>query len=96
MKATLEFNLDDHDDRTEHHFAINGRDAFRALSDVRETLRSMLKYGHELKVGYSITLSSGKEYEITEMDQELIDYVLVMCREIVNEATDDLDMSKLY
>lgn len=48
-KATLEFNLDDPDDRNQHLLAIHAADWALVASAMDETLRSRLKYGHELK-----------------------------------------------
>jgi hypothetical protein len=45
MKATLEFNLNDHEDKLEHKRAINATSAYLVLWDLdNHVLREMIKY----------------------------------------------------
>lgn len=43
MKATLEFNLPE--EEHEHKYALAGTDALLALDEIRNEIRSYLKYG---------------------------------------------------
>jgi hypothetical protein len=45
MKVTLEFNLEDHEQRKEHMRAIKSINVYCALSDFAEQLRKIRKYG---------------------------------------------------
>lgn len=45
MKATLEFDLSDHDDKLAHKRAVESTSAYIALFEIREYLRRMHKYG---------------------------------------------------
>jgi hypothetical protein len=45
MKATLEFNLDDGDDKAAHLRAIKALDMAIALWDMDQYLRGLIKYG---------------------------------------------------
>ncbi len=45
MKATLEYNLDEHDDVTAHLRAVKSLSMALAINDIKETLRSKVKYG---------------------------------------------------
>lgn len=38
MKAILEFDLDDFDDRAQHEMAIKGKDTYMALTKIKEFL----------------------------------------------------------
>lgn len=45
MKATIEYNLDEHDDVTAHLRAVKSLSMAFALNDIRESLRTKEKYG---------------------------------------------------
>jgi adenylosuccinate synthase len=42
-KAILEFNLPD--DAEDFHYAVNGEEYYKALTDIRENVRKIWKYG---------------------------------------------------
>ena len=44
MKAILEFDLEDPDDKRNHWLAINGHKAFHVLQELDNELRNTLKY----------------------------------------------------
>lgn len=44
MKATLEFNLDDFNERNLHKMAVQSFDAFMCLYDLDAALRNEIKY----------------------------------------------------
>lgn len=48
-KATLEFDLNDLDDRAAHRHAIHGLDWALCCQAMAEKLRAYLKYGHEFE-----------------------------------------------
>ncbi len=50
MKAILEFNLDEHDDRIEHEAAIQGSRLRIVLWDLDMKLRETSKYGDDEKL----------------------------------------------
>lgn len=45
MKATLEFDMEDADDRQEHYRCINALNMAMAIYRITEMFRSSLKYG---------------------------------------------------
>lgn len=47
MKATLEFNLDDPDDRKRHMRSITADDLYAAMADFAEALRKVRKYSED-------------------------------------------------
>jgi hypothetical protein len=44
MKAILEFDLDNFEERLEHKRAISATDAYLALNEIQQYLRSIRKY----------------------------------------------------
>jgi hypothetical protein len=48
MKATLEFDLDDFDDRTEHLRCVKATNMALMLCGIKEKIRSKLKYDDNL------------------------------------------------
>ena len=54
MKATLEYNLDEHDDVTAHLRAVKSLSMALALNDICESLRTKEKYGEYTEEVYKI------------------------------------------
>ena len=48
MKATLEFNLDNPDDKMEHMRCVKATDMALMLWDIKQKIRSKLKYSEDL------------------------------------------------
>jgi hypothetical protein len=49
MKAKLEFDLDNPDDKEQFVVASTAQDWYMALYDLDQQLRTYLKYGHDFK-----------------------------------------------
>ena len=49
MKAILEFNLDEPDDKEQFTVASNAVNFYMALYDFDQQMRSWVKYGHKFK-----------------------------------------------
>ena len=47
MKAILEFNLPE--EKQEHNYAVNATEAFCALTDIYQKIRSVRKYGADIE-----------------------------------------------
>jgi len=77
MKATIEFNLHDPEDKREHQRMLKSMDMHLALWDISQELRSKVKYASDSM--------SKDEYEAWEQAQE-------MFYRIINEYTIDLDL----
>jgi hypothetical protein len=92
MKATLEFDLNDCDDRVEHSLAIKGKDAHLALSQIQENLRQLIKYRPHLDVGGILQLSESTSISISESDCELIGHVLDLVRQSFWNALERYDI----
>ena len=48
MKATLQFNLDNPDDKIEHMRCVKATDMALMLWDIKQKIRSKLKYSEDL------------------------------------------------
>ena len=48
MKATLQFNLDNPDDKMEHMRCVKATDMALMLWDIKQKIRSKLKYSEDL------------------------------------------------
>jgi hypothetical protein len=48
MKANLKFDLDNPDDRVEHMRCVKATDMALMLSDIKQKIRSKLKYSEDL------------------------------------------------
>lgn len=77
MKATIEFDLHDPEDKREHQRMLKGMDMHLALWDISQELRSKVKYASDSM--------SKDEYEAWEQAQE-------MFYRIINEYTIDLEL----
>ena len=77
MKATIEFDLHDPEDKREHQRMLKSMDMHLALWDISKELRSKVKYASDSM--------SKDEYEAWEQAQE-------MFYRIINEYTIDLDL----
>jgi hypothetical protein len=72
MKATLEFDLDDFDDRTEHLRCVKATNMALMLCGIKEKIRSKLKYDdnlsedefHQWEIMQDEFYSSADEYDI--------------------------------
>ena len=76
MKATLEFDLNDHYDKLSHRRALAGTDAYLAFNDIDSKLRAMTKHGVGTGAGKVVNLPTGP-HVITEHEAELL-YEIVM------------------
>lgn len=72
MKAILEFDLSDIDEKLEHIRAIKGTDAYIALHHITNLLRTYRKYERYIQEDDSWTLSDGTEHHLTERESELL------------------------
>ena len=77
MKATIEFDLHDPEDKREHQRMLKSVDMHLALWDISQELRSKVKYASDSM--------SKDEYEAWEQAQE-------MFYRIINEYTIDLEL----
>ncbi len=77
MKATIEFDLHDPEDKREHQRMLKSMDMHLALWDISQELRSKVKYASDSM--------SKDEYEAWEQAQE-------MFYRIINEYTIDLEL----
>lgn len=72
MKAKLTFNLPE--DQAEFDFAVQGSKMYNALWDVKQELRSLLKYAEITSEQYDIVEKiSDKFYEILDENQIKLD-----------------------
>jgi len=72
MKAKLTFNLPE--DQAEFDFAVQGSKMYAALWDVKQELRSLLKYAELTSEQYDIVEKiSDKFYEILDENQIKLD-----------------------
>lgn len=89
MKAILEFNLDEVDDRMEHRYALKGRDLNFAIQEFdQRVMRSLTKYGlnkeifeHDLDPKLDI-----KFEELTEREKQVAEQLAQAIRSKLNEA----------
>lgn len=97
MKATLEFDLNDPDERREHSMAVNGRKAYMVLSDISGEFRKILKYGQGIEAGTKMALPNGY-YEVTEQDEKMLRHAFEVARGILLEAVEnrDVNLDDLY
>lgn len=88
MKATLEFDLNDPDERREHSMAVNGRKVYMALSDVLEEFRKVLKYPNGIE---EFSLSN-------EQDEILVLAAFAKARDILVDSMKgrDVNLDDLY
>ena len=71
MKATLEFDLDDPQDRLSHKRAVSGTDAYIALHDIHILLREYSKYDKNISAGTKMALPEGY-HTITEHESIIL------------------------
>ena len=65
MKATLSFNLNDHEDRLAHKRALNGTNAYLAFHSIfSDVFRKRIKYGE---------LDFDSENLLTEVQTEILE-----------------------
>lgn len=72
MKAMLEFDLSDIDEKLEHIRATKGTDAYIALHHITDLLRTYRKYEQDIREGDSWALSDGTNHSLTERESELL------------------------
>lgn len=78
MKSTLEFNLDDIDDRRAHLRAVKSLDLAICLNDIKEVIRRELKYEDLSEHDYAIYEKIQKKfYEILEEYNINLDEILL-------------------
>ena len=71
MKAKLEFDLNDYDDKLAHKRAVSSTDTYIALVKINEKIRSHVKYGVSIEEGAKMALPEGY-HTITEKESELL------------------------
>ena len=94
MKATLKFDLSDHDQRQEHRRCINATNVYIAFNNIDTELRNMVKYNKVIGSGKQFALPKGF-HTITEKESillsELVSYIRNLMRGILEENKIDLD-----
>ena len=77
MKAILEFNLDEHDDRVSHLRAVKALDMALVLWDIDQYLRGLIKHGDlDDKVYDALDATRDKLYEFMNQRDITIDSIL--------------------
>lgn len=77
MKAILEFNLDEHDDRVAHLRAVKALDMALVLWDIDQYLRGLIKHGDlDDKVYDALDATRDKLYEFMNQRDITIDSIL--------------------
>jgi hypothetical protein len=77
MKAILEFNLDEHDDKVAHLRAVKALDMALVLWDIDQYLRGLIKHGDlDDKVYDALDATRDKLYEFMNQRDITIDSIL--------------------
>ena len=77
MKAILEFDLDEHDDRVAHLRAVKALDMALVLWDIDQYLRGLIKHGDlDDKVYDALDATRDKLYEFMNQRDITIDSIL--------------------
>ena len=96
MKAILEFDLSNYEDKYQHRRAVNATEAYLAIYEILELLRRCVRYEQGIKEGDTIALPSG-EHVIDETQacilHQAIDNIKRQVHNIVNYRVnmDDLE-----
>lgn len=88
MKATLTFDLDDHDDKLAHKRAISATDAYITLHEIDNMLREYTKYSKDINEGDSIALPE-KEHVLTEVESNLLNQFALNIRYKIGNILED-------
>ena len=92
MKAILEFDLDDFEDRNSHKRAITATDAYIALHKIDDKLRDYVKYDMNISPGCRIALPEGYHI-ITEIESILLNTLASIIRSEINEIIKNQDIN---
>lgn len=78
MKATLEFDLNDPEDRMEHQRAVNSLNLLMVLWEMDQYLRSQVKYNEHLTEEAHKAVSDAREklYEIMNENAIFLDNLM--------------------
>jgi hypothetical protein len=74
MKAKLEFDLDNIEERQEHKRCIKATDAYIVFNKIDNYLRGLVKYRRGIDLGDVIHLEDGP-YKINSYESELLHYL---------------------
>ena len=96
MKAILEFDLDDFEDRNSHKRAINATNAYLALYKIDDMLRRIVKYDEDISPGYTIELINGS-HTLTEHESVLLNTFASIIRGATHQIliNQDINMGDL-
>lgn len=90
MKAVLEFDLSDEDDKELHSMAVRSQDAFRVLSEIRDQIfRPARKHGYDDKKLQKLIDNSGTfdhpDYGELSVGPEIIEILEDKFSQLLNE-----------
>lgn len=91
MKAILEFNLDDFDDRKAHKRSISATSAYKAIYDFSMLLRKYKKFNKNIDVGDTIALPEGF-HTLTDKESEILS---AFVHSLFNEFYETLEENKV-
>lgn len=95
MKAILEFDLDNRDDRNEHLRAIAATDAFIVLYKIDDMLRDIVKYDDLIQPGAEFALPLGP-HTITESESVLLNELASVIRSRISHIIVDGNINMGY
>ncbi len=88
MKAILEFDLDEHEDRLAHKRAISATDVYLALHDIDNEFRKMIKYDSTIGMDQKLALIDGY-HVITGEEAILLHQIVSGIRSSFNRILED-------
>ena len=95
MKVTLNFNMDDPDDRSKHDKAINGFKAFMALIEIKDQVfRPSWNHGYDKKIEDLLEKcgeSVDKDGDLTNNGSQIIGLLADIYFEIIQDNNLNLD-----
>jgi hypothetical protein len=92
MKAKIEFDLDDPSDKLAHKRCTNATEAYIALHQIENELRSIVKYQKLIAPGTKIALPDDY-HEVTEKESDLLYEVVWSIRNQVSNIIQDLGIN---
>lgn len=97
MKATLEFDLDDQFDEKKHRMCLDALRAHRALNQIMNEMRQIVKYEAYISEGTEVALPSGY-HEITSQESALTYQLMEDLRSRMFNIIDDegVDLENLF
>lgn len=96
MKAILEFNLDEYEDRLKHRRCIGATNAYIALHEIDKELRSIIKYDKHILPGSKYSTPDGLK-EITERESCILNEFANLLRTKIAQIVQDnnIDLNDL-